>query len=294
VPVELKIEKVAHGGVFVARPEGKVVLVESVLPGEVVEAEIIAEMSSFLRAISIRIIEASPSRQRHIWEDAERGAGGVDFGHIQLEHQRELKTQVLQEALKRFGQVESEVFVEPVDDTDGLHYRTRIQIHYDSRARASVKKVRSDELIPIRSCPVAEKALEDLALRNPSKYSNTRTSFAVDSFGKLVDSDQTPGQLSQAVGERLFELSAKSFCQSHRLAPANLAGEVQRLLAKHEVNEVLDLYSAVGLFAAATAAVLPKVSVRAIELSKQAVKDGKKSTKDLQNLSFETSDVLVY
>ena len=29
--VELKIEKVAHGGVFVARPEGKVVFVEDVL-----------------------------------------------------------------------------------------------------------------------------------------------------------------------------------------------------------------------------------------------------------------------
>jgi tRNA/tmRNA/rRNA uracil-C5-methylase (TrmA/RlmC/RlmD family) len=293
--VELKIEKVAHGGVFVARPEGKVVFVEHVLPGEIVEAEIIDEKSNFLRATPTKILEASPHRQKHIWEDSERGAGGADFGHIQLEYQRELKSQVLREALTRFAGIESDVAVEPLDETDGLHYRTRIQIHFDSRARASVKKVRSDELVPIRSYPLAEKALQDVALSNPNKYSDARVSFAIDSFGNIVDSEQkSPAQLSQVVGERLFELSPQTFWQAHRLAPTKLAGEVQNLLANIQVTELLDLYSGVGLFAATSAARYPAVSVRAVELNKQAVKDGKKSSRDLKNLSFETSDVLVY
>lgn len=293
--MELKIEKVAHGGVFVARPEGKVVFVEDVLPGEIVEAEIIDEKSNFLRATPTKILEASPHRQKHIWEDAERGAGGADFGHIQLEYQRELKSQVLREALTRFAGIESDVAVEPLDETDGLHYRTRIQIHFDSRARASVKKVRSDELVPIRSYPLAEKALQDVALSNPNKYSDARVSFAIDSFGNIVDSEQkSPAQLSQVVGERLFELSPQTFWQAHRLAPTKLAGEVQNLLANFQVTELLDLYSGVGLFAATSAARYPAVSVRAVELNKQAVKDGKKSSRDLKNLSFETSDVLVY
>jgi len=293
--VELKIEKVAHGGVFVARPEGKVVFVEDVLPGEIVEAEIIDEKSNFLRATPTKILEASPHRQKHIWEDSERGAGGADFGHIQLEYQRELKSQVLREALTRFAGIESDVAVEPLDETDGLHYRTRIQIHFDSRARASVKKVRSDELVPIRSYPLAEKALQDVALSNPNKYSDARVSFAIDSFGNIVDSEQkSPAQLSQVVGERLFELSPQTFWQAHRLAPTKLAGEVQNLLANFQVTELLDLYSGVGLFAATSAARYPAVSVRAVELNKQAVKDGKKSSRDLKKQSFETSDVLVY
>lgn len=293
--MELKIEKVAHGGVFVARPEGKVVFVEDVLPGEIVEAEIIDEKSNFLRATPTKILEASPHRQKHIWEDSERGAGGADFGHIQLEYQRELKSQVLREALTRFAGIESDVAVEPLDETDGLHYRTRIQIHFDSRARASVKKVRSDELVPIRSYPLAEKALQDVALSNPNKYSDARVSFAIDSFGNIVDSEQkSPAQLSQVVGERLFELSPQTFWQAHRLAPTKLAGEVQNLLANFQVTELLDLYSGVGLFAATSAARYPAVSVSAVELNKQAVKDGKKSSRDLKNLSFETSDVLVY
>jgi tRNA/tmRNA/rRNA uracil-C5-methylase (TrmA/RlmC/RlmD family) len=293
--VELKIEKVAHGGVFVARPEGKVVFVEGVLPGEVVEAEIIEEKSNFLRAVPLKIIEPSPFRQSHIWDDAERGAGGAHFGHIQLGFQRELKSEVLKEVLKRFAGVESDVLVQPIDDSDGLHYRTRIQIHFDARARASVKRVRSEDLVPIRSLPLADKSLEEIALRNPSKFANLRVSFAVDSFGNIVDSEQkTPTQLSQVVGERLFELSPQTFWQAHRLAPSRLAEEVASRLAKFQLHEVLDLYSGVGLFAATTAAKHPDISVRAVELNKQAVKDGKKSSKDLKNLSFETSDVLVY
>lgn len=293
--MELKIEKVAHGGVFVSRPEGKVVFVEGVLPGEVVEAEIIDEKSNFLRAIPLKIIEPSPYRQKHIWEDAERGAGGADFGHIQISHQRELKTQVLREALARFAGIESDVLVQPLDDSDGLHYRTRIQIHYDERARASVKKVRSDDLVPIRSLPLAEKALEETALRNQEKFANVRVTFALDSFGNIVDSEQkSPTQLSQVVGKRLFELSPQTFWQAHRLAPIKLAEEVQARLTQFEVTQVLDLYSGVGLFAATTAEKYPALSVKAVELNKQAVKDGKRSSRDLKNLSFETSDVLVY
>ena len=185
--------------------------------------------------------------------------------------------------------------VQPLDDSDGLHYRTRIQIHYDQRARASVKRVRSEDLIPIRALPLAEKSLEEVSLSNPEKFSNLRVAFAVDSFGNTVNSEQkTPPQLSQVVGERLFELSPQTFWQAHRLAPIRLAEEVENRLATFQLEEVLDLYSGVGLFAATAAAKHPEIAVKAVELNKQAVKDGKRSSKDLRNLSFETSDVLVY
>ena len=89
--ITLRIEKAAHGGVFVARPEGKVVLVEGALPGELVEAEITEEAKSFLRARVTRVIEASEQRRDHFWPEANSGAGGADFGHIELEEQRRIK-----------------------------------------------------------------------------------------------------------------------------------------------------------------------------------------------------------
>jgi tRNA/tmRNA/rRNA uracil-C5-methylase (TrmA/RlmC/RlmD family) len=89
-------------------------------------------------------------------------------------------------------------------------------------------------------------------------------------------------------------LSPTTFWQAHRGAPEILSNEVLGLLRSIGAESILDLYSGVGLFAATTAAAHPNLKVTAVELSKQAVKDGKKSSKDLKNLAFENSDVLVY
>ena len=293
--MELKIEKVAHGGVFVARPEGKVVFVESVLPGEVVEAEIVEEKSSYRRAVPIKILEASPYRQEHIWPDATRGAGGADFGHINLSFQRQLKTEVLREALSRFAKIESQVEVSAVDETDGLHYRSRIQVHYDDRAIAAVMRPRTEDLVKVRSLPLADVLLAEQALRNPEKFANQRISYSIDSFKNIAHSESPKGTLlAQVVDKRLFELSPTVFWQAHRLAPEVLWTNVKQLLLQIDVEDVLDLYSGVGLFAASIAQAFPSSQVTAVELNKLAVRDGKRSAKDLKNLRFETSDVLVY
>lgn len=291
--LELKIEKVAHGGVFVARPEGKVVFVEGALPGEVVLAEVIDEKASFRRAAVTRVLEASPHRQQHIWPESELGAGGAEFGHIQLDFQRQLKTQVLRESLARFAKLESDVEVVALDDSDGLHYRTRMQVFYDRSGQACVKKVRSEELIPIRSLPLADKKLEQVVLRNPLAVKNQRVGFAIDSFGNITPSDET-GFLSQVVGKRLFELSAETFWQAHRSAPAALVDDVLGKLSQLPALELTDLFAGAGLFGASIAERNPGLPVTSVELSKQAVKDGKRSSGDLKNLRFENSDVLLY
>ena len=291
--LELKIEKVAHGGVFVARPEGKVVFVEGTLPDEVVRAEIIDEKSSFRRAVVTEVIAPNPHRQNHIWPESVLGAGGAEFGHIELSYQRQLKTQVLQEALSRFAKLESKVEVAAIDDTDGLHYRTRIQVHYDKHGKACVKKVRSEDLVQVRCLPLADEKLEQLALANSANFRNQRVSFAIDSFGNYTPSDQTPF-LSQVVGSRLFELSPETFWQAHRSAPAALVSDVQGKLANFSPVEVTDLYGGAGLFGASIAQSNPGLPVTSVELSKQAVKDGKRSARDLKNISFENSDVLLY
>ena len=99
----LTIEKVAHGGIFVARHDGRVVFVSHVLPGEKVLAQVYEDRGgSFCRAEPVQILEASPDRVAQVWKQAgPGGAGGAEFGHIKLARQRELKADVLEEALDR-------------------------------------------------------------------------------------------------------------------------------------------------------------------------------------------------
>ncbi len=134
--LELTIEKVAHGGIFVARHDGRVVFVSHVLPGEKVKAVVYEDRGgSFCRAEPTEILGASPDRVAHFWKQAgPGGAGGAEFGHIKLARQRELKADVIEEALQRMAGVELRPVVEAApgdDEANGLGYRTRVQLHVD-------------------------------------------------------------------------------------------------------------------------------------------------------------------
>src|ERR1700712_5768728 len=117
--VELEATKIAHGGISVARLDGRVVFVSDVIPGETVIARITDDAKkSFWRAETVRVLEPSPHRRTHVWPEAsvERDpddrAGGAEFGHIDIEHQRTLKAEVLAEGLQRMAGLEWPVQVE--------------------------------------------------------------------------------------------------------------------------------------------------------------------------------------
>ncbi|HET8958135.1 MAG TPA: TRAM domain-containing protein, partial [Microcella sp.] len=113
--LELTVDRMAHGGVGVARHDGRVVFVADAIPGETVRARLTeTRKKSFWRADTIAVLTPSEHRRPHVWAEAavERDpadrAGGADFGHIALEHQRELKRRVLVESMARMGRVDLE------------------------------------------------------------------------------------------------------------------------------------------------------------------------------------------
>jgi tRNA/tmRNA/rRNA uracil-C5-methylase (TrmA/RlmC/RlmD family) len=60
--IQVTIEKVAHGGHFIARYEGAVIFVRHGIPGEECEIEITSVGSSFNRADVLQVISPSPGR----------------------------------------------------------------------------------------------------------------------------------------------------------------------------------------------------------------------------------------
>jgi len=292
----LRIDKAAHGGVFVARPEGKVVLVEGALPGELVEVEITEEAKSFLRGRVSRVLEPSEHRREHFWPEASLGAGGADFGHIELSEQRRIKSEILAESLSRMAQLSLTPQVMAVDDTDGLGYRTRVQLHVAPDGTTGVKGSRSNEVIAVDSLPLANAEINELGLhknRFPGKKKIFIASSA-DSMQWSIDGELGGSKMvTEVVGGRVFDLRPGVFWQAHSLAPKTLLDAVLRLLGDPG-TELLDLYSGAGLFSANIAARFPETKVHAVELAEAAVQSGKNSARGMNNLSFERSDVLAY
>ena len=299
----LEIEKVAHGGVFVARDKGQVFFVSGALPGEKVEVEITESAKSFSRAEVVNVLEASEHRVPHFWKAAAKGAGGAEFGHISLDYQRELKSQVLREKLSRMAKVISDVSVQAVQDDngDGLRYRTRIQLNVDQSGLAGPSKSRSNEIVFTKELPLAVQEIEELGLHLKNFSGVEKIKIAASNTGDLqwmVDQKvQGSNQLVDRVCGRTILHSVGGFWQAHKHAAATLSEqviEVEKLLDFDAGKQNLDLYAGAGLFSATSSVVFENANFTAVESSAKAVAAGEKSSVDLANLKFQKADVLKF
>ncbi|HEY4153645.1 MAG TPA: TRAM domain-containing protein [Pseudolysinimonas sp.] len=262
--VELEATKIAHGGVSVARLQGRVVFLADAIPGEKVVARVTDDTKpAFWRATTVRVLEPSPHRQAHVWAEAavERDpddrAGGAEFGHVTLDHQRALKSEVLAEALQRMAGVEREVGVEGLPGAaDGTGWRTRVRLHVGHDGTVGPYAARSHRVIPVESLPLATDAVRDVApLREKISGADTVDVLAPSSGGaRLIVGKQAPSAVRETVAGREFRVDDTGFWQVHEGAAAVLTEAVQdaidpALFDPRAAN--LDLYGGVGLLAAA-------------------------------------------
>jgi tRNA/tmRNA/rRNA uracil-C5-methylase (TrmA/RlmC/RlmD family) len=293
----LNIEKVAHGGIFVARHEGRVIFVSHTLPGEKVRARVFEDKGgSFARAETVEVLEASPHRVKHVWKAAADGAvGGAEFGHIDLNYQLELKADVLEEALSRMAGITMRPLVEqaPGDDlANGLGYRTRVQLHVDELGNVGPYRERSHQVVEVRDLPLAVEDIRELGLhlKNWSgvrkiEIASSNTGNLQYSVDKKVKGDE---RLVERAGGRTFRITGGGFWQVHRKAPDILTTAVNEAIAKAGFDKTadnLDLYGGVGLFAGTIAAKFGVDSViTTVEAFKTATEDAKLNLADLPNV----------
>lgn len=268
--VELDVTTIAHGGISVARLDGRVVFVTDAIPGERVVARITDDRKkSFWRADTVSVVEPSEHRRPHVWDaasidrDPADRAGGAEFGHIDLSHQRELKRQVLVDALTRMGRLDASITdsveVEALagdDDLSGTRWRTRIRLHVDESGRPGPYAARSHTVVPVDDLPLATEAVEEAAPLGQLFPGEEQIDILAPTEGgaRLIVGSQAKSTVRERVGDREFQLDDGGFWQVHRLAATTLTGAVQDLVdpARFDPRAMnLDLYGGVGLLAAA-------------------------------------------
>jgi tRNA/tmRNA/rRNA uracil-C5-methylase (TrmA/RlmC/RlmD family) len=295
---EVVIEKVAHGGIFVSRPEGRVVFVSHVLPGEKAKVRVFEDAGKgFCRAEPIQILDASADRVEHVWAEAGLGgAGGAEFGHIKLDRQRELKADVLEEALDRFAGIKLRVPVESApgdNEANGLGYRTRVQLHVDEQGFVGPYRERSHEVVRVKSLPLATEDIQELSFQTKNYQSVEKIEVMASSTGQvqwLIDKKlQGDERLIERAGGRTFRITGGGFWQVHKKAPEVLTSAVNDLIEKsgclkRGANN-LDLYGGVGLFTGTIAAKFgTDLRMTTVESFKQATADATLNLKDLPNV----------
>ena len=302
------IEKIAHGGHFIARHESEngkkaVIFVRHAIPGERVEIEITSTSANFIRADVVEVISASSDRVQAPCEYSNRdGCGGCDFQHISITRQRALKSEVIKEQFERIAKMEISVDVEEVGEP--LHWRTRVTATTDHNGALGFYSSRSHRVIPVKECLIAIPEIGIAAMSAQKLSPDVRIEIAYSSEGERMVAEAPksgdgkfrqntgPAILHERVGDQLLQVSQRSFWQGHKRAPEVLTDVVKDFAQLQEGEKVLDLYGGVGLF---TAACLKDVgatgSIHLVEGSKDATADAKNNFAAQSNIEISTGDV---
>lgn len=226
--MRLEIEKNIQGALGLAHIDGKAVLVEGALAGEVVEAEITEDKKDFSRAVTGKILVASPDRVAPVCPYYGR-CGGCDFMHASFEAQLRIKEECFRETMLRLAGISDSSLFRPIvyDEPFGYRSRARFLIDngcYNFRARSS------DRPVPVDFCPVLTPGLNRLLSKIPNvsgkELSVTENPIIIK--GKQI-----------AAGDDVF-------FQSNRPMLEKLLDVVIPLAVG---KTAVDLYSGVGVFA---------------------------------------------
>jgi tRNA/tmRNA/rRNA uracil-C5-methylase (TrmA/RlmC/RlmD family) len=293
--IRVTIEKVAHGGHFIARYEGAVVFVRHGLPGEIVDVAITSIGSSFNRGDVVEVINASADRVQAPCSYANRnGCGGCDFQHVEISAQRKLKSQVITEQFSRIAKMDIKVEVEEVSDS--LGWRTQTTIGTDKNGRAGFYGSRTNTIIPINNCLVLHPSVdyESLAKRTWEPGARIEVSAASASVPRILVGDDVEGDRIQLyeVRDKTYQVSPHSFWQSNIAAPETLVETVSTFAAVKQGDHLLDLYGGVGLFALALLDLIGSSGrIDLVEGSKSATADAAINFGDAENVKIYTGDV---
>ena len=291
----------AAGGGAVGRLEdGRAVFVDGALPAERVAIELTVDKKRFARGVAVQVLDPSPGRVAPPCSALAAGCGGCDLQHATPELQREMKTQVVLDALTRIGQVEPPTIAQRELAATG--FRTTVRAAVTADGRAAFRRHQSHDLVTPEDCLVAHPLAEELLVggRFPAASEvvvrvGARTGERLVIVAPSARRTRLPGQSAdvtlvgsakaaaasfhEQVAGRSWRISGPSFFQSRPDGADALVevvvAEVARVVGQADC--LVDLCAGVGLFAGT----VPAARVVAVESNRGAAGDAAHNLADI-------------
>ncbi len=245
-PMRISIERPAYGPYGVGHQEdGKVVLVQGGVPGDIVLAEPLVVKSRMIEARIVEVLEPSPDRRKPPCS-ALPECGGCTWMQFTREGQLRHKQTVLNHTLRKLFN-ESCPECPPVrhDDIE-FGYRQRARQHLWSDGESLLKvgffSHGTRDLVPISACPICLPALDEvigtLSRWSPTDSFEGSMEFLVDDSDRVVAilylAKEHPDP--QRLANELGAATALSGCQvvSPKTGRANWGLEVSQITVQEE------------------------------------------------------------
>ena len=320
----------AHGGEAIAHaPEGRVVFVSGVIPGDTAMVRLTRVKKNWARGEAQSIVAASPDRVDPVCPAAQAGAGCCDFSHIAPAAQERLKREILVGQLDKFARPSGvltgfDLAIDLEQDTLAplTGWRTRVRLGVGDNGRAGMRRARSHEVVSdVRCTQVNQEALDGIVGPEARAFTpGAELVVVVDSRGerhvvetqraqrgKRIEHIETrieggaavteavPAPVDSGTEESVFRFPPTAFWQAHTTAPATYCRYIADWAGDTYARPVgWDLYGGVGLFVPEiSAAIGSGAHVVSVDYSAAATRDRQPALEgydvEVRNSKVETS-----
>jgi 23S rRNA (uracil1939-C5)-methyltransferase len=310
------MEKMVYGGDCLGRlPDGRAVFVPFVLPGELVQIQIVDDKKRYARAWPIELIEASPERIAP--RCAHFGAcGGCQYQHLDYTKQLEHKQAIMLDQLQRIAKLDDPPLRPIVPSPAPWNYRNTVQFHLGREGELGYVHADGEHLLPIVECHLPQEAINALwpQIELGEESGVFRLGVRQDSYDELMlimeGEDPKPPEFGEDIpvsavyappdarltvlaGEdhliftllgHHFQVSARSFFQVNTPMAEKMVQHVLEHLDFSGRPNAVELYAGVGLFSVFLA---PRVgNLTAIESSGSACHDFAVNLDEFDNVTL--------
>ena len=299
--IELRLHSWGRLGEAMATHQGRDIFVFGGIPGEVVEAEVVAIRRKYVAAQVTRVVSAAPERVDprcpYFGE-----CTGCQWQHLSYDRQLAVKRQLVADALERVGGFYRPPVRPTLPSPRQYHYRNhaRFNVWRESGALGFTHRERR-RFVRIDRCLLMDESINGLLARLQGRCGETsqlaiRSSpttgdYLIQPALRNPDVPVPTGQqrYREAVGGREFMVASPSFFQVNVEQAAKLAELVKEALGLTGAETVLDAYAGVGTFAALLAPDAGRVI--GVEESTAAVADARENAAGLGNVEFVAGKV---
>jgi 23S rRNA (uracil1939-C5)-methyltransferase len=299
--VELDLHAWGRLGEAMSRYAGSDVFVFGGIPGERVEAEIVAVRRKYVAAQVTRVITPSPARVEPPCEYFGQ-CTGCQWQHVDYPAQLDAKTEIVRDALERIGNFHAPRVQPTLASPRQYHYRNhaRFNVWRESGALGFTHRERR-RFVRIDRCLLMHDGINDILVELQGRAAETSQlsiRSSPDTGDYLVQPTLESSEVSiptgqktyrESVGHQEFRVASPSFFQVNVWQTARLAELVKDALELTGNEVVVDAYAGVGTFAVLLAPFAREII--AVEESTAAIADATANAADHPNVQLVTGKV---
>lgn len=258
--LDVTIDSLAFGGNGVARHDGYVLFVHGAIPGDRVRAKVTKTKRDYGEAITLEVLEPSPDRIAPVAQHP-----GAPWQVLPYEKQLEIKSQQVDDALRRIGKLEGFELEPIVPALETWRYRNKLEYSFGTEGTAERGELvfgfhapgEWDRIVPIEDCLLASEAgneIRDQVLRfckaqNLEPYDRrTRRGFlrnCVVREGRRTGQFQVrlvtmPGELDQDAFAEAVRADGVLWTQYDGLGETTTSGDTTLISGREYLEEELN------------------------------------------------------